>query len=100
LANGGEGIVSEIGVEGLGWLEERISELSERQAANARMVLEEIERARRDARERGWNLVVRDAADLLDKLRGPNTPSFGAIAFSVRRLVDDLVATGAVTPST
>jgi hypothetical protein len=69
--------VSEIGVEGLGWLEEHISELPERQAANARTVLEEIERARRDAREQGWNLVVRNAADLLEKLRGTNTPSFG-----------------------
>jgi hypothetical protein len=78
FANGGEGIVSEIGVEGLGWLEERISELSERQAANARMVLGDIERGRRDAREKGWNLVVRDAPELLEKLRGTNTPSFGA----------------------
>jgi hypothetical protein len=43
FASGGEGIVSETGVEGLGWLEERISELSERQAANARMVLERLE---------------------------------------------------------
>jgi len=82
LANGGEGIVSEIGVEDLGRLEERLSELSERQAANARMVLEEIERARRDARERGWNFVVRDAAGILEKLRGPNTPFFGALWFS------------------
>ncbi|MGH9289689.1 MAG: hypothetical protein ACRD0V_15595 [Acidimicrobiales bacterium] len=70
--------MSEIGVEGLGWLEERISELSERQAANARMVLDDIEGARRDARERGWNFMVRDAAELLEKLRGTNTPSFGA----------------------
>jgi hypothetical protein len=74
--------VSEIGVEGLGWLEERISELSERQAANARMVLEEIERARRDARERGWNLIVRDAAEILEKLRGTNTPWLGSILFN------------------
>ena len=78
LANGGEGIVSEIGVEDLGWLEERISELSERQAANARTVLEDIERLRRDAREQGWNLMVRNATELLEKLRGTNTPSFGA----------------------
>jgi hypothetical protein len=74
--------VSEIGVEGLGWLEERISELSERQAANARMVLEEIERARRDAREQGWNIAVRSAAQLLDKLRGTNTPSFAWVAWN------------------
>ena len=74
--------MSEIGVEGLGGLEERISELSERQAANARMVLEDIERARRDARERGWNLVVRDPAQLLEKLRGTNTPSFGYLQFN------------------
>lgn len=82
FAIGGEGIVSEIGVEGLGWLEERISELSERQAANARLVLEEIERARREARERGWNLIVRDAAEILEKLRGTNTPWLGSIQFN------------------
>jgi hypothetical protein len=75
-------IVSEIGVEDLGWLEECISELSERQAANARMVLEDIERSRRDAREKGWDLVVRDAAELLEKLRGTNTPFFGSLMFS------------------
>jgi hypothetical protein len=75
----GEGIVSEIGVEGLGWLEEHISELPDRQAANARMVLEDIERARQDAREKGSNLVVRDASQLLAKLRGTNTPFFGYI---------------------
>ena len=80
FANGGEGIVSEIGVEGLGLLEERISELSERQAANARMVLGDIERARRDAGEKGWNLVARDAAELLEKLRGTNTPFFGSVS--------------------
>ena len=71
--------MSEIGVEGLGLLEERIPELSERQAANARMVLGDIERARRDARKKGWNLVVRDAAEILEKLRGTNTPFFGAL---------------------
>ena len=81
-ANGGDCIVSEIGVEDLRSLEERISELSERQAANARMMLEEIERARRDARERGWNFVVRDVAEILEKLRGTNTPFFGAIWFN------------------
>ncbi|HLM28508.1 MAG TPA: hypothetical protein VK360_01195 [Acidimicrobiales bacterium] len=74
--------MSEIGVEDLGRLEERISELSERQATNARMVLEEIERARRDARERGWNFVVRDTAEILEKLRGTNTPFFGALWFN------------------
>jgi hypothetical protein len=73
----GEGIVSEIGVEGLGWLEERISELPERQAATARTVLEDLEQMRRDARERGWNFMVRDAPEFLEKLRGTNTPSFG-----------------------
>ena len=39
LANAGEGIVSEIGVEGLGWLEERVSELSEHEATHVRLVL-------------------------------------------------------------
>jgi hypothetical protein len=46
--------VSEIGVEGLSVIEESLSELSGRQASNARMVLLDIEQARRDARERGW----------------------------------------------
>ena len=82
LANGGEGIVSEIGVEGLGWLEERVSELSEHEATHARLVLEEIERARREAREKGWVLVVRDAAEILEKLRGTNTAYIGSAMFN------------------
>jgi hypothetical protein len=82
LANGGEGIVSEIGVEGLGRLEERVSELSEHEATHARLVLEEIERARREAREKGWVLVVRDAAEILEKMRGKNTAYIGSAMFN------------------
>ncbi len=81
-ANGGEGNVSEIGVEGLGWLEERVSELSEHEATHARLVLEEIERARREAREKGWVLVVRDAAEILEKMRGRNTAYIGTAMFN------------------
>jgi hypothetical protein len=83
LAKGGEGIVSEIGVEGLGWLEERVSELSEHEATHARLVLEEIERARREARERGWVIMVRDAAEILEKMRGKNTAYIGSAMFPV-----------------
>jgi hypothetical protein len=83
LANGGEGIVSEIGVEGLGWLEERVSELSEHEATHVRLVLEEIERARGEAREKGWVLMVRDAAEILEKMRGKNTAYIGSAMFGV-----------------
>jgi hypothetical protein len=82
LANGGEGIVSEIGVEGLSRLEERISELSEHEATHARLVLEEIERARGEAREKGWVLVVRDTAEILEKMRGKNTAYIGTAMFN------------------
>ena len=82
LANVGEGIVSEIGVEGLGWLEERVSELSEHEATHVRLVLEEVERARREAREKGWVLVVRDAAEILEKMRGKNTAYIGSAMFN------------------
>jgi hypothetical protein len=75
--------VSEIGVEGLGWLEERVSELSEHEATHARLVLEEIERARREAREKGWVLMVRDAAEILEKMRGTNTAYIGSAMFPV-----------------
>jgi hypothetical protein len=75
--------VSEIGVEGLGRLEERVSELSEHEATHARLVLEEIERARREAREKGWVLMVRDAAEILEKMRGTNTAYIGSAMFPV-----------------
>ena len=74
--------MSEIGVEGLGWLEERVSELSEHEATHVRLVLEEIERARREAREKGWVLMVRDAAEILEKMRGRNTAYIGTAMFN------------------
>jgi hypothetical protein len=66
----------EFGVEELEQLQDRISQLSERQAANARKLLEEIERRRREAREQDQNVVVPTAAQLLDRLQSANTPMF------------------------
>jgi hypothetical protein len=66
--------MAEFGGEGLEQLDARISELSERQAANARRVLEEIERRRREAREQGRHFVALDATQLLDRLQRANTP--------------------------
>ena len=74
--------MSEIGIEGLGVLEERVSELSEHEATHARLVVEEIERARREARNKGWVLVVRDAAEILEKMRGRNTAYIGTAMFN------------------
>jgi hypothetical protein len=72
----------EFGGEGLDQLHDRISQLSERQATNARRVLEEIERQRAQAREQGRNFVAPDADQLMNKLQRANTPSFTFLAWS------------------
>jgi len=59
----------EFGGEGLDQLQDRISQLSERQATNVRRLLEEIERRRGEAREQNRNFVAPDAAQLMDKLQ-------------------------------
>jgi len=74
--------MSESGVEGLEQLEARLSEMSERRAANARRLLEDIEDLRREAREEGKNLVVRDTGQLLEKLQGTNTPMFTTVGWN------------------
>jgi hypothetical protein len=78
----GASIMSESGVEGLEQLEARLSEMSERRAANARRLLEDIENLRREAREQGKHLVVRDAAQLLEKLQSTNTPMFTTVGWN------------------
>jgi hypothetical protein len=74
--------MSESGVEGLDQLEARLSEMSERRATNARRLLEDIENLRREAREQGKHLVVRDAAQLLEKLQSTNTPMFTTVGWN------------------
>jgi hypothetical protein len=74
--------MSESGVDGLEQLEARLLEMSERRAANARRLLEEIEDLRREAREQGKHLVVRDAAQLLEKLQSTNTPMFTTVGWN------------------
>lgn len=68
----------EFGVEDLERLHERISELSERHAANARSLLKEIEQRRREAREQDQNFVVPSAAQLVDMLQTADNPRFGS----------------------
>jgi hypothetical protein len=74
--------VPEFGDEGLEQLQDRLSELSERQATNARILLEEIERRRREAREQGRSFVALDAAQILDRLQRANTPFIGILTYS------------------
>jgi hypothetical protein len=74
--------MSESGVEGLEQLEARLSEMSERRAANARRLLEDIEDVRREAREQGKHLVVRDTAQILEKLQSTKTPMFNTVGWN------------------
>jgi hypothetical protein len=76
---GNRGMV-ETGGEGL----ERLKELSDRQAAHARELLDVIEKRRDEAREQGMNFATLDADRLLDKLRGGNTPFLSWWAFNYR----------------
>jgi hypothetical protein len=57
--------------EGLEELADRVAQLSERQAANARILLEEIQQRRGEARERGRNFSAPTAAQVLDQMEGP-----------------------------
>jgi hypothetical protein len=54
--------------EGLEELADRVAQQSERQAANARILLEEIQRRRNEAREQGRNFSAPAAAQLLGQL--------------------------------
>ena len=61
--------------EGLEEIADRIAQLSERQAANARILLEEIQRRRNEAREQGRNFSAPTGAHVLGRLEGrPLTP--------------------------
>jgi hypothetical protein len=65
-----EGRLSEVGSEGLEGLSDRISQLSERQAANVRNILQEIERHRWEARAQERNFLAPNAPQLLEMLLG------------------------------
>jgi hypothetical protein len=60
--------------EGLEELADRIAQLSERQAANARILLEEIQRHRSEAREQGRNFSAPTGAQVLDQLLSARSP--------------------------
>jgi hypothetical protein len=56
--------------EGLEELADRISQLSERQAVNAQVLLEEIQRRRSEAREQGRNFSAPTGAQVLGQFEG------------------------------
>jgi len=60
--------------EGLEELADRIAQLSERQATNARILLEEIQRRRSEAGEQGRNFSAPTAAQVLDQLLSAHSP--------------------------
>jgi hypothetical protein len=60
--------------EGLEELADGIAQLSERQAANARILLEGIQRRRSEAREQGRNFRAPTGAQVLDRLLSARSP--------------------------
>jgi hypothetical protein len=68
--------------EGLEDLAGRIAQLSERQAANARILLEEVQRRRAEARERGRNFSAPSAAQVLDQLRSAHSPMISSLSWN------------------
>ena len=68
--------------EGLEELADRIAQLSERQAANARILLEEIQRRRSEAREQGRNFSAPTGAQVLDQLLSARSPFIFFLAWN------------------
>jgi hypothetical protein len=66
--------MAEAGGERFDQLLDRLSESSQRRAANARAMLEEIERRRGEAREQELNFTAPTEQQLLDKLAKANSP--------------------------
>jgi hypothetical protein len=66
----------EIVGEGLEELADRVAELSERQAANARVLLEEIQLRRNKARDQRRNFSAVTGAQVLDRLTVAVNPAF------------------------
>jgi hypothetical protein len=68
--------------EGLEELADRIAQLSERQAANARILLEEIQRRRNEAREQGRNFSAPTGAQVLDQLLSARSPFIFSLSWN------------------
>jgi hypothetical protein len=81
---GGKKRMVETGGEGLEELQGRLAELSERQAAHARELLDAIEKRRLEAREQGMNFAAPNADKILQRLKGGNTPFFWAMTWNFR----------------
>ena len=71
----------EFGGEGIEELADHFAQLSERQAANVRVLREEIERRRGEAREQGRNFAAPTGAQILDRLQSARSPMFSFIAW-------------------
>jgi hypothetical protein len=69
--------------EGLEELADRIAQLSERQAANARILLEEIQRRRNEAREQGRNFSAPTGAHILDQLLSARSPFIFSLQWNI-----------------
>ena len=76
--------MTEVGGEGLEELGHRLGELSERQAAHARDLLDVIEKRRLEAREQGMNFAVPSADKIMHRLKGGNTPFFWGALWDYR----------------
>jgi hypothetical protein len=74
----------EVGGEGLEELRHRLGELSERQAAHARDLVDAIEKRRLEAREQGMNFVALSADQILQRLKGGNTPFISGVVWNNR----------------
>jgi hypothetical protein len=68
--------------EGLEEFADSIAQLSERQAANARILLEEIQRHRNEAREQGRNFRAPTGAQILDRLLSARSPFFFSLGWN------------------
>jgi len=68
--------------EGLEELGGRIAQLSERQAANVRILLEEIQRRRQAAREQGRNFSAPSGAQILDRLQSAHSPMISTLSWN------------------
>ncbi len=74
----------DIGGEGLDQLKDRLGDLSERQAAYVRGLLDRIAKKREEARRNGMNVAVASADKILLRLKGGHTPFIWAMIFNFR----------------
>ena len=68
--------------EGLAELGDRVAQLSERQAANVRILLAEIQRRRSAAREQGRNFSAPSGAQILDRLQSAHSPLISSMSWN------------------